>query len=223
MENNSGKKIKKKSLKKRFFKALQTKFLPYFLQLFVRAIYITNKKIYHYPKDGIPSSNIIVAMWHGDLLMQPLNYRHFKPNGKIKVIVSEHRDGETIRKVVDYLGVGALSGSSTRGGAKALIGAIKAIKSGIDVAITPDGPKGPIYSVADGIVVLSQKTKSKILPFSSIPSKYWQFKSWDKFIVPKPFGTIDFYIGEPFDLDELTMEDAKNLIHNKLMENQLQK
>ena len=162
-------------------------------------------------------------MWHGDLLMQPLNYRHFKPTGNIKVIVSEHRDGETIRKVVEYLGIGALSGSSTRGGAKALIGAIKALKSGIDVAITPDGPKGPIYNVADGIVLLSQKTKTKILPFSCIPTKYWQFKSWDKFIVPKPFGKIDFYIGEPFDIEGLTMEDAKKLISTKMRENQLQK
>ncbi len=212
-----------RSLKKKFLRYLQTNFLPYFLQLLVRFIYLTSKKIYHYPKLGIPKENIIVAMWHGDLLMQPLNYRHFKPNGDIKVIVSEHRDGETIRKVVEHLGVGALSGSSTRGGAKALIGAIKAIKSGIDVAITPDGPKGPIYSVADGIVVLSQKTNSKILPFSSIPSKYWQFKSWDKFVVPKPFGTIDFYIGEPFDLDGLTIDESKEKIYQKMMENKLEK
>ncbi|MEA2049794.1 MAG: lysophospholipid acyltransferase family protein [Campylobacterota bacterium] len=211
-----------KTLKKRFLRYIQVKLLPYFLQLFVRFIYLTNKKRYHYP-DFIPSENIIVAMWHGDLIMQPHNYRAFKPNGKIKVIVSEHRDGETIRKVVDHLGVGALSGSSTRGGAKALIGAIKAIKKGIDVAITPDGPKGPIYNVADGIVLLSQKTNSKIMPFSSVPSKYWQFKSWDKFIVPKPFGTIDFYVGEAFDINNLSIDEAKKLIHDKLMENQLQK
>ncbi|MEA3512872.1 MAG: lysophospholipid acyltransferase family protein [Campylobacterota bacterium] len=210
-------------MKKKFKKYIQTKILPYFLQLIVRFIYFTNKKVYHYPKDGVPKENVIVAMWHGDLLMQPLNYRHFKKKGIIKVIVSEHRDGETIRKVVDHLGVGALQGSSTKGGAKALIGAIKSLKKGIDVAITPDGPQGPIYSVADGIVVISQKTKSKILPFSSIPSKYWQIKSWDKFIVPKPFGQIDFFIGEPFDVDGLDIEDAKKLIHDKLMENKLTK
>ncbi|MEA3384656.1 MAG: lysophospholipid acyltransferase family protein [Campylobacterota bacterium] len=212
-----------KKLKKRFLKYLQTQFLPYFLQLFVRFIYLTNKKTYHYTKDINPNENIIVSMWHGDLLMQPLNYRDFRKDGDIKVIVSEHRDGETIRKVVDYLGVKALNGSSTRGGAKALIGAIKSIRNGIDVAITPDGPKGPIYSVADGIVVLSQKTKARIVPFSSVPSKYWQFKSWDKFIVPKPFGTIDFYIGEPFSVDGLESDEAKKLIYEKMMENQLDK
>jgi lysophospholipid acyltransferase (LPLAT)-like uncharacterized protein len=210
-------------MKKKFKKYIQTQVLPYFLQLFVRFIYLTNRKTYHYPKDGIPKENIIVAMWHGDLLMQPLNYRHFKKDGQIKVIVSEHRDGETIRKVVNHFGVGALSGSSTRGGAKALIGAIKAIKNGIDVAITPDGPKGPIYGVADGIVAISQKTKAKILPFSCVPTSYWQMKSWDKFIVPKPFGKIDFYIGEPFDINDLDIQDAKDKIKSKLMENQLSK
>ena len=198
--------------------------MPYILQLIVRFIYLTNKKVYHYPSSYNPENeNFIVAMWHGDLLMQPLNYRHFKPNGDIKVIVSEHRDGETIRKVVDHLGVGALSGSSTRGGAKALLGAIKALKNNIDVAITPDGPKGPIYSIADGIVVIAKKTKSKILPFSSIPTSYWQLKSWDKFIVPKPFSQIDFYIGDPFCIEELSVEDAKKLIYDKMMENQLEK
>ncbi|MEA3554264.1 MAG: lysophospholipid acyltransferase family protein [Campylobacterota bacterium] len=198
--------------------------MPYILQLIVRFIHLTNKKVYHYPSSFNPESeNFIVAMWHGDLLMQPLNYRHFKPNGDIKVIVSEHRDGETIRKVVDHLGVGALSGSSTRGGVKALLGAIKALKSNIDVAITPDGPKGPIYSIADGIVVIAQKTKSKILPFSSIPKSYWQLKSWDKFIVPKPFSQIDFYVGVPFSIEDLDMEDAKKVIYDKMMENQLKK
>ncbi len=214
-----------KKFKKRFLAYIQTNILPYLLQLFVRFIYLTNKKNYHYPINYKPSKdeNFIISMWHGDLLMQPLNYRHFKPYGKIKVIVSEHRDGETIRKVVDYLGVGALSGSSTRGGAKALLGAIKALRSDTDVAITPDGPKGPIYNIADGIVVIAKKTKSKILPFSSIASSYWKFNSWDKFIIPKPFGTIDFYIGEPINILELDMDDAKKLIYAKMMENQLKK
>jgi lysophospholipid acyltransferase (LPLAT)-like uncharacterized protein len=212
-----------KPLKKILHSYTQRKLLPYILQLFVRLIYLTNKKTFHYPASGIPKKNIIVSMWHGDLLMQPLNYRHFKKDGIIKVIVSEHRDGETIRKVVDYLGVGALPGSSTRGGAKALIGAIKSLKNGIDVAITPDGPKGPIYSVADGIVALAQKTKSQISCFSSVPSSYWQLKSWDKFIIPKPFGKIDFYISEPFSVDDLTLTQAKELIKTNMMKNQLKK
>lgn len=210
-------------MKKKIFKYLEINIVPFILQLFVRLVYLTNKKVFHITKNINDNENIIVAMWHGDLLMQPLNYKNFRPKGIVKAIISEHRDGEAIRKTVEHLGIGSLSGSSTRGGAKALIGAIKSIKNGIDVAITPDGPKGPIYTVADGVVVISQKTKAKILPFSCIPSKYWKMKSWDKFIIPKPFGKIDFYIGEPIDVTGMNMEEAKVLILNRMRENQLTK
>ncbi len=192
------------------------------MQLIVRFIYFTNKKIYHHSSFD-QSKNYVVAFWHGDLLMQPFNYKKFRPNNEIRAMISEHRDGESIQKTVAFLGIGSITGSSSRGGAKALITAIKTLKNGVDVAITPDGPRGPIYSVADGIVAISQKTKSSILPISSKPSKYWKMRSWDKFIVPKPFGTIEFFVGEPFDVEGLEMEEAKELILKKMMENQLDK
>ena len=210
-------------MKKKIFKYLEIKIVPFLLQLFVRFIYLTNKKIYHTTNAIKKDETFIVAMWHGDLLMQPFNYQNFKPKGTVKGMISEHRDGEAIRKTVEFLGIGSLAGSSTRGGVKALIGAIKSVKNGIDIAITPDGPRGPIYSVADGVVMISQKTKAKILPFSAVPSKYWKINSWDKFIVPKPFGTIDFYVGEPIDVLGLEMEEAKLLIQNRMKENQLTK
>jgi len=210
-------------MKKKIFRYLELKVIPFLLQLFVRFIYLTNKKVYHTTKAIEEEENFIVSMWHGDLLMQPFNYQNFKPKGTVKAIISEHRDGEAIRKTVEFLGIDSLAGSSTRGGAKALIGAIKSIKKGIDVAITPDGPKGPIYSVADGIVVIAQKTKTKILPFSAVPSKYWQMKSWDKFVIPKPFGKIDFYVGEPIDVLDMEMEEAKELILKEMNKHQLRK
>lgn len=210
-------------MKKKIFKYLEITLVPFLMQLIVRFVYLTNKKKYHATNQIDENETFIVSMWHGDLLMQPFNYQKFKPTGTVKAIISEHRDGEAIRKTVEYLGIGSLAGSSTRGGAKALIGAIKSIKNGIDVAITPDGPKGPIYSVADGIVVIAQKTQSKILPFSCVPSKYWKLSSWDKFIIPKPFGTLHFYIGEPIDVSGMEIPEAKELILTRMNENQLSK
>jgi lysophospholipid acyltransferase (LPLAT)-like uncharacterized protein len=210
-------------MKKKIFKFLEINVAPFILQLLVRFISLTNKKIYHTPITFNNNENFIASMWHGDLLMQPYNYKNFKSHGTVKGMISEHRDGEAIRKTVEYLGIGSLSGSSTRGGVKALIGAIKSLKNGTDIAITPDGPKGPIYSVADGVVMISQKTNTKILPFSCIPSKYWKINSWDKFIIPKPFGQIDFYIGEPIDVLNMEIEDAKTLIQNRMNEYQLTK
>jgi lysophospholipid acyltransferase (LPLAT)-like uncharacterized protein len=210
-------------MKKKIFKFLEINVAPFILQLLVRFISLTNKKIYHTPLTFNNNENFIASIWHGDLLMQPYNYKNFKSHGTVKGMISEHRDGEAIRKTVEYLGIGSLSGSSTRGGVKALIGAIKSLKNGTDIAITPDGPKGPIYNVADGVVMIAQKTNKRILPFSCVPTKYWKINSWDKFIIPKPFGKIDFYIGEPIDVTGMTMQDSKDLIYNKMNENQLTK
>jgi lysophospholipid acyltransferase (LPLAT)-like uncharacterized protein len=196
---------------RKFKKNLSITIVPFFLQLIVRFISLTNKKVYHYPAP-MDNENFILAFWHGDLIMQPLNYKTFKKNGLVKVIISEHSDGEIIRRTVEALGVGSLSGSSTRGGAKALLGAIKALQNGVDVAITPDGPKGPKHSIADGIVMIAQKTNAKVLCFGSKSSKFWQFKSWDDFTIPKPFGVIDLYVSEPFSLEGLTLEEAKEKI-----------
>ena len=209
--------LKVRLLKKKIKIYIQTTILPYILSLFVRFIYLTSKKVFHY-RATAPSEPFILAMWHGELLMQPLNYRNFAPNKDIKVIVSQHRDGETIRKTVEFLGVGSISGSSTRGGAKALIGAIKTLKNNINVAITPDGPKGPIYSIANGIVAIAQKADVKIIVCRIKATKYWQFNSWDRFIVPKPFGRIDFYMSQPFDVANMQIEDAKAKIKQKFDE-----
>lgn len=198
-----------------FFKTIV---LPFILQILVRIIYVTNKKVFHHPK-VLNDKVYIVTFWHGELLMQPFNYQKLKPQGKVSAMISEHKDGEAITKTVEYLGIYSIRGSSTRGGTKALINAIKELKAGDDIAITPDGPRGPRHSIANGIVAISQKTNAKILAFNCKPTKYWQFNSWDKFIVPKPFGTIHFYVSDPFCVDSLELEDAKNLIKAKLQEN----
>lgn len=202
-------------------KFLQTRILPFVMQLFVRFIYLTNKKRFHHPKE-LKDKVYVVAFWHGELLMQPFNYQKLKPKGKVSAMISEHKDGESITKTVEYLGIHSIRGSSSKGGAKALIGAIKELKRGDDIAITPDGPRGPRHSVADGIVAISQKTKSKILLFNCKPSNYWQFNSWDKFIVPKPFGTIDFYISEPLDIQNMSFDEAKQVIQEKLLINAME-
>jgi len=193
-----------------------TKVVPFIVQLFVRFIYITNKKVYHHPIINDEEAHLI-AFWHGDLLMQPFNYKKLKPKSKVSGMVSEHKDGEALTRTVEYLGIHAIRGSSSRSAAKVLMRAIKEIKSGDDIAITPDGPRGPRHSVADGIVAISKKTNAKILVFNCKPTKYWQFNSWDKFILPKPFGTLEYFIQEPLDISELDMQEAKELLKEKML------
>jgi lysophospholipid acyltransferase (LPLAT)-like uncharacterized protein len=205
-------------MKKKIKKYLQVTVVPYILYLITKLIYFTNKKIFHFPKD-IPVEPFIASFWHGHILMQPFVFRKIRGYDSFKAIISTHSDGESIAKMVNLLGVGSVRGSSSKGGAKALIGAIKELKSGTDIAITPDGPRGPIYSIADGVVALSVKTKAKVLVFSYTASKFWQLNSWDKFIIPKPFGIINFYVSEPLGIDGLSMDNAKAVIRDKMMEN----
>ena len=198
---------------KKYFK---TNILPYILYFLVKFIYSTNKKVFHHSKIESDEAFIFVA-WHGDLLAQPTNYFKFRPNGNVKAMISHNKDGEIIAKIYALLGTGLIRGSSSKGAAKALISTIKEIKSGSDVALTPDGPRGPRYSVADGVVAIAQKSKAKIVVLNSKPSKYWQFSSWDKFVLPKPFGKIDFYLSEPFSIEGLEFEEAKEFIKEKMM------
>ncbi len=206
-------------MKKKIKDFLKLKILPFFLHLLVRVIYLSNKKVYHHTKLDTKDEPIIVAFWHGELLMQAFNYKKLKPKSYVKAIISKHKDGEIITNLVTFLGIGAIRGSSSKGGAKALISTIRELKSGNDIAITPDGPRGPRFSIADGIVAIAKKTKAKIVVFNCKPTKYWQMKSWDKFVVPKPFGTLHFYTSEAFSVDLLETEDAKKLIYEKMMIN----
>ena len=203
---------------KGFKKFLLTVVAPYLIYSLVRLIFLTNKKRFHYANID-KDETILIACWHGDLLMQPLNYYSLRKKGKVKVVVSQHKDGEIVRKVYEHFNVEGIQGSSSKGAVKALLYAIKEVRNGFDVAITPDGPRGPRHTVADGLIAIAQKTGTRIVTFNSKPTKYWQLKSWDRFVIPKPFGEIDFFISEPFSVEGLEMDEAKALIHEKLMIN----
>jgi hypothetical protein len=165
----------------------------------------------------IPKDPVIFAFWHGDLLMQPYLYYQFRKTPKAKVLISDHFDGQIIARIMTFFRLGTIHGSTTRGGAKVLIQGLKSLSQGYDIGITPDGPKGPRYTVSDGVVVMAQKRQAKVIVYSCVPSSYWQLGSWDRFVIPKPFGILNFYASEPIDLEGLEMDEAKEHLHKALM------
>ena len=197
---------------------LRTTLLPYLAYFVIKFIYFTNKKVFHHPKLVDGEAYIFVA-WHGDLVCQPMNYFKNRPNGTIKTLISQSKDGEIISRIYSLFGGGSIRGSSSKGATKALISTIREIKSGVDIAITPDGPRGPMHTVADGVIAIAKKSGARIVGLNSKPKSYWQFNSWDKFFLPKPFGRIDFFMSEPFDVSDLEFEEARNFIKNKMMLN----
>ena len=209
-----------KLLLKKVSRTLALIIVPLLGSLLIRLLYITNKKNFHAPKD-IGDKAIIMACWHGELLMIPYAYTIFRKKPHVKLLISEHFDGNLIAKTLSFFKFETIRGSSTRGGAKALIQSIKELKNGYDLGITPDGPKGPRHEVADGIIVMAQKAKANIVLVEIKPSSYWQMKSWDKFVIPKPFGTIDYYISDLIDISEMDMEKARTTIKNGLLKHEI--
>jgi lysophospholipid acyltransferase (LPLAT)-like uncharacterized protein len=130
----------------------------------------------------------IFALWHGQLL--PLLWHH-RDEG-VKVLISEHRDGELVARTAESLGYGLIRGSTTRGGDRALISLVRELQAGREVAITPDGPKGPAEKFAPGALVAAQRSGSFILPVAASASRSWHLKSWDQFMIPKPFARVTY-------------------------------
>lgn len=110
---------------------------------------------------------MIIAFWHDQQLMMPLAYR----GKEAHILISQHRDGELIRRIVRGFGFGAVRGSTTRGGSVAFRQLIRLGRAGVDLVITPDGPKGPRHVVQKGVIQLAQATGLPIVPLTFACSK----------------------------------------------------
>lgn len=135
----------------------------------------------------------VFSLWHGQLL--PLLWHH-RGEG-VLVLISEHRDGELVARAAASLGFGLIRGSTTRGAGRALIALGRALRDGKEVAITPDGPRGPPRRYAPGALVAAQRSESFILPVVAVADRAWRLRSWDRFMIPKPFARVTVGYGEP--------------------------
>lgn len=217
-------------MRKRFAKKIDT-----FLKLYVGAplgallLYLIHATLRweRLDLDKIDESTpYIAAFWHGRQLMLGPIFQRAGLKRSFSVLISAHRDGRMIASAIRFFGLGSVAGSSTRGGARAMMELIEILRKGTSVGITPDGPKGPIYKAKEGAVKLAQVSGVPIYPVSYSAKKVWQFKSWDKMILPKPFSRGVLIIGEPisvpkhFEAGELELylsrlEDALNEVTKK--------
>lgn len=163
----------------------------------------------------------VILFWHGRLALMAFAFRYFKKEGKRAfVMISKHKDGELIAQNIALFGLDTLRGSSVRGnaskgGTRVIKEALSVLATKNDIVITPDGPKGPFHSMANGAIDIAQKTQSKIRFLNYEASAFWQFKSWDKMILPKPFSTIIYRLSEPICILNLEKEVAKAFLQEK--------
>jgi len=138
-------------------------------------------------------SAVVLCLWHGQML--PILCAH--RGEPCTVLVSEHRDGEIIARILSAFGFSAARGSTTRGGSRALLQLAQLVRDGHDIAITPDGPRGPRRSMAPGALLIAQRTGSPLMPLVAHATSVWRLRSWDAFEIPKPFARVTVLYDEP--------------------------
>jgi lysophospholipid acyltransferase (LPLAT)-like uncharacterized protein len=150
---------------------------------------------------SLPDGPVIFALWHNRLgLCMKIYHRFLKPNHSsqgLAALISASKDGALLAAILDDFKVQPVRGSSSRRGAQALLELSSWAERGYDLAVTPDGPRGPRYVAQEGVVTLAQVTGLPIIPGSYRLNWKIRLKSWDRFQIPLPFSRCDIYLGDP--------------------------
>ncbi|MEY2501266.1 MAG: hypothetical protein QOI07_1600 [Verrucomicrobiota bacterium] len=164
---------------------------------------------------------VIFAIWHNRLLMLPRVFDPSFPTRQSYGLISASRDGDFIARFIERSGYGTIRGSSSRKGVIALRQLIDTLAADGNVLFTPDGPRGPVYQVSAGAVFVAQKSGAPIVPIHMEYSNCWRLKSWDRFVVPRPFATLRAKFGQPIRIAPLSepqqFEDERLRLQNAMM------
>ena len=194
--------------------------VPLLARLIIRSLHLTMRISYigfdKYRRRIEGGSRIILAFWHGRLLMMPYSY----PGRGITILVSQSKDGELVSRTVKGFGIDSVRGSSSKGWFAGVKGLLKSVQAGRDVAITPDGPRGPGSKAQMGAVQIARATGLPIFPMAFGASRAKKFRSWDSFVLPYPFTRGVFICGEPIsvakDAEADDMEAARSRLEDAL-------
>ena len=141
----------------------------------------------------------MLCVWHGRLLFPSW---YIRLHTKLHIISSRHSDSEILAHILRYWGYGLIRGSTNKGGISVIKEMTTIFKKGGMIAVTNDGPKGPPRIAKSGSIGLAIKNNVNIFTVTGSATKYWQMKSWDRFMLPKPFGKIQIVISSPIDIKE---------------------
>jgi len=183
------------------------------LYWYLRFVYFTSRQKFIFYDNGnkekfLNEQGVIFAFWHNMLALGPAM---FKGHRDIYALISPHLDGKILNDLVDKFGCKVIVGSSNKNPLGALRSIIQKLSQGANIMVTPDGPKGPIYKINSGITEIAYKYNKKLIPVASSTSRCFRLKSWDKLIIPLPFGIIKIIVGSPLELTNDKMQNQINL------------
>jgi lysophospholipid acyltransferase (LPLAT)-like uncharacterized protein len=163
--------------------------------------------------------NAIFTFWHNRSFMGSFWWRWLLPKAPVCAMISRSLDGEVLARVLRCIGASAVRGSEYDGGTAALKAGAGVLRDGVNLCITPDGPRGPVYAVKPGTVALARLSGKPVIPFAYDCTRKWLLNSWDDFIVPLPGGHTEFVFGEPTVVDRTRSPEAwAEVIRERLME-----
>lgn len=159
----------------------------------------------------------IGCFWHSRMLMMTELWAQRAP---LAMLISPHQDGLLIAKTIARLGIPTIAGSTARGGSEALVAIVRALKAGQCIAITPDGPTGPRMRAAGGVVAAAKVAGAAIVPVAYSCTNALTLDTWDRFLLPLPFGRGVIMIGEPIaipaDADGTVRETIRRSVEDRL-------
>ena len=181
------------------------------LFLFNKVVIHGEKKLLDLAEQGNP---VMVCVWHGRLIF-PSWYIRLKITN-LYAIASHHDDAEIMARILNKWGYGLIRGSTKKGGKAVILKMAEVFQDGGIIAVTNDGPKGPAQVAKAGSANLAIKHKVKIITITGSATKYWQINSWDKFLLPKPFGRIEIIISPPLEIGSksISTEEEVNILSN---------
>lgn len=189
----------------------------------MRLLFATLRLRVHDPHGHLaapPPHPVIYAFWHNRILAITAAFlRVYPPDRRgVLVLTSASKDGMWLGLVARHLGMGSVRGSSSRRGATAMRELLDRVADGHDIAITPDGPRGPRYELGSGPVYLAQKAGIPVIPCHARLHGAVRLKTWDRFAIPLPFARLDVTLGEDLTVpaDETDFESSRRKIESVL-------
>ncbi len=195
--------------------------LVWILAMYIRLVYFTGRKQYAIHPEAErymrSESNAIFAFWHGRMMLMPCLC---PPHRIMHVLISQHRDGILISDVMKEFSLKTIAGSTSKNGRSALIAMLRALKDGENVAITPDGPRGPVQVAAAGVATTAKLSGKPVLAITFSASHHKRARSWDRFMLALPFSRISFCVSAPIVIDRNMPDEEARLLIERTM-NQL--
>lgn len=167
---------------------------------------------------------VIFCVWHNRLALSLVIYRGYarfrQQPPRLAAIVSASKDGAVVARILEHFGVEPVRGSTSRRGPQALLELTTWAERGYDLAITPDGPRGPRYVVQEGAIALAQVTGLPVVPASYTAGWKVCIKSWDRFQIPLPFSRVVVKAGEPLrvprDVSDAEREQFRQAVEKQM-------